>query len=129
MNERGRAVFLVVSADDEKLLRLGLWALTAASVGEMVDVLLTAAPLKEWVSGSFGEEQGRARAAGEVAGVLTPREMLRQAKELAPVRIVTCDTEMRLAGLSESEVRSTVDEIVSLPAFWREAREARLITL
>jgi peroxiredoxin family protein len=129
LNQRRRAVFLLLSPDDEKLLRLGLWTLTAASVGEAVDVLLAAPALAAWVCGPVGASTLDADVSAQDGKVPSPRAALRQAKELGPVRIVTCDTEIRLAGLSEGVVRPLVDEIVSLPAFWRETEGARFVTL
>ena len=129
MTERSKVSFLVMSSDDDRLLRLGLWVLSAASVGEAVDVLLTSRPLREWVKGSFGADGAQARAAGQVEGLAPPRTLLRQAQELAPVRILTCDTEWHLAGLTEEAVVEAVDEIVSLPTFWRDASGSRLVTI
>lgn len=129
MDGRRRTVFLLLCPDDERVLRLGLWALTAASVGEAVDVLLTAPALNAWVSGPFGAREADPEVSVPDEKLPSPRSLLRQAKELGPVRVVTCDTELRLAGLTEEAVRPLVDEIVSLPGFWRETEGARFVTL
>jgi len=123
MSSAGKVVFLVQSAEPDRLLRMGLWALTAASVGESVDVLLTAAPLTRWAHG-MGVEEGRPD-----LGLPGPRGLLSQAKELAPVRVCTCDTELKLAGISLETVEGRIDEVVSLPSFWRENRTSRLVSV
>lgn len=120
--------FLVVSADDESLLRLGLWVLTAASVGERVDVLLCAPALRRLADGSFDETPGSGPAASRsTLGLPAPSALLSQAKELSAVRVVTCETELALAGLETPP--AGVDALVSLPSFWRETAAGRLLRL
>ena len=126
---RPRTVFLVISADDETLLRLGLWTLTAASVGDDVDVLLTAPALRRWLDGSFDVASGASATARARTGLPPPSALVSQAKELASVRVVSCDTELALAGVSEAEAKGRLDALVSLPSFWRESAAARLVRL
>lgn len=124
-----RTVFLVVQATDEHLLRLGLWTVTAASVGEDVDILLCAPALKRLADGSFDRlETGTASRAGSL-NLPPPLELIDQARQLAVVRLLGCDTELRLAGLSANALDGQLDAVVSLPSFWRESRNARLVTL
>lgn len=124
-----KTVFFVLRADDEQLLRLGLWVVTAASVGEEVDVLLCAPALARLADGSFdAAAQGTAsRAAG--LGLPPPTELLAQAKMLGPVRLLGCETEMLLAGLETSALEGKLDDIVSLPSFWRAHADSRIVTL
>ncbi len=122
MPEQQKVSFLVSASDDERLLRLGLWVLSAASVGDSVDVLLTASPLRRWVKGDFGSSTPA------LAGLPTARALLEEARQLGGVRLVTCDTEVRLADLAEDVVKPVVDEIVSLPSFWRAAT-GRLVSV
>lgn len=115
----GRTVFLVLAADPERLVRVGLWALTAASVGESVDVLLTAGPLAAWLADPPGER-----------GPLPSwREMITEARGLARVRVVTCETELSLAGVPLERVKGSVDAIESLPSFWRTLEDARVVSI
>jgi peroxiredoxin family protein len=123
-----RTVFLVVGDEAERLLRLGLWAVTAASIGERVEVLLSSGPLRAWIDGEDGPFD-TVRPHARDLGLPTPRGLLLEAKALGPLRIVTCDTEWRLAGVAEEDVRRRVDEIVSLPTFWRETAGARIVTI
>lgn len=117
-------LFTVVSDSAEHRLRLGLWALTAASVGERVEVLLTAGPLRRWVEGRFDEGLD-----GLPTGVPKPTEALALARTLAPVRVTTCDTERLLSGLDEVAVAGCVDAMTSLPSLWRETKGARSIMI
>lgn len=133
-----RSVFLVASTDHDRLHLLGMWVLSAASVGEQVDVLLTADPLGAWISHRFGESQGddspavpnpagsrRTRAAA--LGLPSPRQLIEEARAFGGVRVLTCDTEARLAGLTPADVAGQVDEVVSLPTFWRETAGCRTV--
>jgi peroxiredoxin family protein len=62
-------------------------------------------------------------------GLPAPTALLEQAKELSPVRVVSCGTELLLAGLTEEAVQPLIDDIVSLPSFWRETAGARVVSL
>lgn len=119
-----RTVFLAVSADPERLLRLGLWTLTAASHGEAVDILLCAGPLAALAEGRAGET-----VPATALGLLPLRKALDEARGLAKVRVVTCDTELMLAGVAPADAAELVDEMVSLPSFWRALGDARVVTL
>jgi peroxiredoxin family protein len=123
-----RTVFLVMADDAPRLLRLGLWAVTATSVGERVEVLLTSAALASWIRSPDGAFDVAPENAGAL-GLPTPRALLKEARALGPLRVVTCDTELRLAGLVEADVAPHVDGIVSLPTFWRETAGARIVTI
>lgn len=126
---QARTVFLVVQATDEHLLRLGLWTVTAASVDENVDILLCAPALARLADGTFDRlETGTASRAASL-GLPAPLELIAQARQLATVRLLGCDTELRLAGLEENALDGQLDAVVSLPSFWRESRSARLVTL
>lgn len=122
-------VFLVTSDDPERLLRVGLWALTAASVGEHVDVLLGARPLASLAAGRLDESPPALPGAPSASTLSLPGPLglLRQARELGPCRVLACDTELRLAGLDPDSPPTELDGVVSLPTFWREALAARLV--
>lgn len=185
------SIFLVKSTSYDSLHLLGMWVISALSVGEQVDILLSAAPLRAWVDGSFGEESSerssglssesesasesspdlgskstseahpkprskphseplpeslessappespelseppkaalaRAQAVKQL-GLPSPKSLLLEAKELGGLRILSCSTEVLLAGLSEEELKGKVDEVVSLPSFWRESAGCRTV--
>lgn len=122
-------VFLVVQATDEHLLRLGLWAVTAASVGESVDVLLCAPALRRLADGSFDDLQDGTAGKAAAVGLPPPSQLLDTARALGPFRLLGCETELLLAGLKASDLAGRLDAVVSLPGFWRDNRHARLVTL
>lgn len=139
--EDRRSVFLVESVSFDRLHLLGMWVLSAASMGERVDILLTAAPLKAWMSGRFGddetsgtstpdpgksEESSRRHRAAKL-GLPNPRQLIEEARAFGGVRVLTCDTEIRLAGMTAGDVESQVDEVVSLPGFWKETAGSRTV--
>ena len=107
---------LVVSSDPERLWRAALWALTAASVDETVRVWLTAPALTALLKGPI-------QAAGsEAAGLPDALALLKDARGLG-AKLLTCETELALAGLEPDEVEGLVDAVEPLPSFWREAGE------
>jgi peroxiredoxin family protein len=116
-------VFLVTTDDPERLQRLALWVVTAASVGERVDVLLCAPSLRAW--------QDRLREPSLTASLRFPgaAALIAEARELGPVRLVACETELQLAGMDADAPPAFLDAVVSLPTFWRDARPARLVHL
>jgi peroxiredoxin family protein len=118
-----RTVFLVLSGDAERLLRVGLWALTAASCGETVELLLTAPALRSWVDPVEGPDAARS------LGLPPWRAMVEEARALAPVKVLSCETEVALSGVSLEAARAAVDEVESLPSFWRRLGEARVVTI
>lgn len=124
-----RTVFLVVQASDEHLLRLGLWTVTAASVGEDVDILLCAPALKRLAAGDFDRLVTGTASRASSLGLPPPLELIAHARELACVRLLACDTELRLAGIAAGVLDEHLDAFVSLPSFWRETRSARVVTL
>src|SRR5438105_1077148 len=93
-----RTIFLVHRGEPETLTTLGLWVVTAASTGERVEVLLGAAPLRAIVAGAGRSDRAKA------LGLPDVRELFAQAKALAPMRVVTCDTELALAELTADQV-------------------------
>ena len=111
--------FLLVSDEPERLWRAALWALTAASVDEPVSVWLTAPSLRALQDGPvFG--------AGAVsAGMPDARSLLCEARALG-ARVMTCETELALAGLSTDSLGGILDAVESLPSFWK-ASEGRVV--
>lgn len=114
-------------------LRAGDWparwlavstALTAAAHGERVQLALFGEPLDAWLSGRFDEGAPAAAAAARVGSLAA---MLAEAQAALGLRVVACDTAVRLAGLAPEEARTRL-EITSLPALWREAGQGRLLS-
>jgi peroxiredoxin family protein len=101
-------------------------AVTAAALGDAVTVALFFGPLKLWAEGRFDEGAPPQAAAARVAGL---RETLEEARRDLGLRVVACDTAVRLASLEPDRVRSVLDEITTLPALWRTAQGGRVLSI
>ncbi len=99
-------------------------AVTAAALGDAVTVALFFEPLRLWVAGRFDEGAPPETAAARVAGL---RESVEEARRELGLRVVACDTAIRLAGLDPDDVRRQVDDIATLPSLWRAAQEGRAL--
>lgn len=99
-------------------------AVTAAALGDPVTVALFFEPLRLWVSSRFDE--GAPPEAG-TARVANLRESLEEARRELGLRVVACDTAVRLAGLVPDEIRAQIDGIATLPSLWRDAQAGRAL--
>ncbi len=99
---------------------------TAAALGDAVTVALFFEPLRLWVAGRF-DEGAPATAAEARVGSLAAT--LSEARSELGLRVVACDTAVRLAGLDPTAVRAAVDEMATLPTLWRLAQTGRAIAL
>lgn len=100
-------------------------ALTAAAHGSPVQLALFGDPLRAWVLGSFDEGAPPEAAAARVGSLSAMVE--EGARELG-LRVVACDTAVKLAGL-DPEAAAARLAVTSLPALWREGREGRLVAV
>lgn len=100
-------------------------ALTAAAHGDPVVLALFEAPLRAWVEGRFDEG---ASASAEASRVGSLTEMLMEGRRELGLRLVACDTAVRLAGLPPEEAAARL-EVTSLPALWRDARGGQVISI
>ncbi len=101
-------------------------AVTAAALGDAVTVALSFEPLRLWVAARF-EEGAPAGAAELKIGSL--RAALEDARRELGLRVVACDTAVRLAGLDPDRIRGALDEVTTLPSLWRLARAGRTLAL
>lgn len=101
-------------------------ALTAAAFGDAVHLALSADALSAWLGGRFDEGAPPTAAAARVASL---KVMLDEGRRDLGLRVVACDTEVRLAGFSPGEAAASLDGIVGLPELWRLAREGRAFAL
>jgi len=99
-------------------------ALTAAAHGERVQLALFGEPLEAFLAGRFDEGAPASAAPARVGSLTT---MLLEGAAALGLRLVACDTALRLAGLDPEAARARV-EVTSLPALWRDAREGRLLS-
>jgi peroxiredoxin family protein len=61
------------------------------------------------------------------ARVASLRESLDEARRELGLRVVACDTAVRLAGLEHDDIRPHIDAIATLPSLWREAQSGRAL--
>ncbi len=99
-------------------------AVTAAALGDPVTVALFFEPLRLWVSSRFDEGAPPEAGAARVASL---RESLEDARRELGLRVVACDTAVRLAGLVPDEIRAQIDAIATLPSLWRDAQAGRAL--
>jgi hypothetical protein len=98
---------------------------TAAAFGESVTLALFFEPLRLWVSGRFDEGAPPEAGAARVAGL---RDTLDDARRELGLRVVACDTAVRLAGLDPAAVEPLLDGIDTLASMWKTARDGRSLT-
>jgi peroxiredoxin family protein len=100
-------------------------AVTAAALGDTVTVALSFEPLVALVEGRF-DEGAPAAAAG--AGVPPLSETLGEARRDLGLRVVACETAVRLAGLEVGRARAVLDGLEPLPSLWRLAQAGRALS-
>jgi peroxiredoxin family protein len=122
----GRLVVFLHSGSWEARYQATTLALTAAALGDEVTVALFFAPLRSWAEGRFDEGAPPEAKSAKVASL---RTSLEEARAGLGLRMVACDTAMRLAGLSVEAARAALDEVTTLPALWRLAQAGRAVTL
>lgn len=99
-------------------------ALTAAALGQRVRLALFEAPLRGWAEGRFDEGAPAQATPGRGASL---RGMLEEAAVALDLRVVACDTALRLAGLDPGAAALGL-AVTTLPALWAEAAAGRLLT-
>jgi peroxiredoxin family protein len=119
-------VILLRSADwDARHLAVSL-AITAAAFGEGVHLALFGAALRSFVDGRFGEGAPRTAAGARVPPL---DDTLAEGRRDFGLRVVACDTALRLVELDPHAAVPPLDEVVSLPALWRLFRAGRSVSL
>ena len=99
-------------------------ALTAAALGESVHLALFGDALRAYACGAFD-----AGAPPEAAGIGDPLSVsLAEARAALGLRVVACETAVRLAGLDPAKVVPPLDGLVSLPSLWKLAESGRLLS-
>lgn len=118
-------VFLHGAAWEDRYQAVTL-AVTAAAHGEPVTVALFFEPLRRWVAGTFDEGAPPEAAAARVTSL---GAALEEARRELGLRVVACDTAVRLAGLDPAAAAPALDGVEPLPSLWRLAREGRGLTI
>lgn len=116
-----RTFFMVATGEPERVLRAAMWALTAASVGDEVCVLLTAPAL-------VACRPGGPMDAPVLEGMTPVRELWGEVRALGG-RVVTCSTEHTWSKLSHEALEGWVEDIVSLPSLWRDMAASRVVVI
>ena len=98
---------------------------TAASLGEPVTLVLAFEPLRAFVGGRF--EEGAPDTVHE-ARVPPLAATLEEARRELGLRVVACETAVRLAGLDPETVRTRLDGLEPLPSLWRLAQQGRALS-
>ncbi len=101
------------------------WALTAAAFGSPVVLALAGDALRAWLSGAFDDGAPGDAAASRVGSI---RAMLDEGRGGLGIRVVACDTELRLAGFEPGDARGALDAVMGLPEQWRHAAEGHVVT-
>ncbi len=117
------------------MLRAGGWgarhhavslALTAAALGEEVHLALFGAALRRFLRGTF---DGGASALAREAKVGSLTEALAEGRRDLGMRVVACDTALRLAGWDPLAAVPPLDAVESLPSLWRRGMDGRVLTV
>jgi peroxiredoxin family protein len=98
---------------------------TAASLGDAVTVVLAFEPLRAFVEGRF--EEGGPPTVDE-ARVPPLLATLDEARRELGLRVVACETAVRLAGLDPEVARARLDGLEPLPTIWRLAQQGRALS-
>jgi len=115
------------------LLRSGDWhsrwlavslALTAAACDEEVELALFAEALGAFAAGRFDEGAPPQAGPSRVGSVAAALE---EGRRDLGIRVVACDTALRLAGIDPD--RAAGVEVTSLPALWARAAGGRLVVI
>jgi peroxiredoxin family protein len=118
-------IFLRSPGWDARHLAVSL-AITAAALGDEVHLALHGEALAAFARGAFGEGAPETAAAARVPSL---DATLVEARRDLGVRVVACDTALRLAGVDPAAAAPPLDAVVSLPALWRLAQAGRSLVV
>ena len=118
-------VIFLSGAGWEARYQASVVAMSAAALGDPVTLALSFEPLRTWVAGRF-DEGAPPTAPG--AGVPPLSEALGEARRELGLRVVACETAVRLAGLTPEAARAALDGLEPLPSLWRVAQRGRALS-
>ncbi|HZY04171.1 MAG TPA: hypothetical protein VFF02_11795 [Anaeromyxobacteraceae bacterium] len=101
-------------------------ALTAAALGDPVHLALFFEALTAWVEGRFDEGAPSGTAAAKVGSLMAS---LQEGRRELGLKVVACDTAVRLAGLDPARAAASLDAVMGLPQLWRFGREGRALSI
>ncbi|MBK9517307.1 MAG: hypothetical protein IPO09_08140 [Anaeromyxobacter sp.] len=99
-------------------------AVTAAALGDPVTLALSFEPLVALVQGRFDEGAPATAAAARVPSLTAT---LDEARRELGLRLVACETSVRLAGLEVEAARAALDGLEPLPSLWRLGQQGRVL--
>jgi peroxiredoxin family protein len=126
MNPPRRLYILLHRQGFEALYQAASLALTAGSMGDEVLIMAFFGGLLT-LCGKLPYNDDPAAVRSVSLGLPDPRHMLGDGRHNTGVRIATCETAIRLAGLDVDTVRPYVDEIMGLATLWKRAEGAHLL--
>lgn len=97
---------------------------TAAALGDAVTMAVSFEPLVALVAGRFDEGAPPTAAAARVPPLAAT---LAEARRELGLRLVACETAVRLAGLDPETARAALDGLEPLPSLWRLAQAGRVL--
>ena len=127
----GRVILFLQQGSFEPAYQAASICVTAAAMGDEVVVVFSFDALKALARGSFGKPTEREQAESARAdglGLPSPAKLLAEARGLG-VRLVACDTTVKLCGLAPRDLVGKLDETLGLPSIWRLTEGARIVTL
>jgi peroxiredoxin family protein len=99
-------------------------AVTAAALGDTVTLALSFDPLLAFVEGRFEEGTPPTVTAARVPPL---EATLAEARRALGLRVVACETAVRLAGLDPALARARLDGLEPVTSLWRLAQEGRAL--
>ena len=126
-----KTVFLVEAQAYEPLLHAALLAVTASADGDEVHAMFFFGALSALARGRLDAATPRdAQVPARRRALNLPSidDLFAQARQLG-ARLYACDTHLRLAAVDATELTGRIDEVISLPTFWKLTREARVIAI
>jgi len=101
-------------------------SLTAAAFGDEVHLALFGEPLRLFLADRF-DEGAPPEAAPSRVGSLSVE--LGEGRGELGIRVVACDTALRLIGADPARASPPLDAVTSLPSLWRLAQDGRALTV
>jgi peroxiredoxin family protein len=122
---RPLVIFLSADAGWSGRYQAVMVAVTAASLGDPVTLALSFEPLRAFAERRFDDG---APATAATAGVPSLLETLGEARRELGLRLVACETAVRLVGLDPAELAPRLDALEPLTSLWRLAQQGRALT-
>ncbi|HET9554259.1 MAG TPA: hypothetical protein VFP50_14925 [Anaeromyxobacteraceae bacterium] len=120
----GPTVIFLSSAGWEARYQAVTLGITAAALGDPVTLVLSFEPLRAFVAGTFDEGAPPTAPAAKVPPL---SETLAEARRDLGLRVVACETAVRLAGLEPAAARAALDALEPIPSLWRLAQGGRAL--